>query len=632
MKQKSLFRSGVSSLLMGATFLMLLGMFSCNTANNGDETGKQKDKKKSEITLNFSHTPAEGGTLEAKIGQTSKNNGVKIEKNASTIVTFTAKAKQGYKIGKWTGVIEGENEGEETATANAGANINVTVTFVKENGKKDIESVSFDTPVVTSTPKTGNKEQVVVFNVTHKEFDVPTPAKYIDAVITRVDGKDFPENAKIKIKYELTLKGEATASTATESEEYTVPANKKTIYGSEIFSGSVKHTQLNAQHVGATETFTITIELPSDATENIVVKNVSGLFVATNATEYEKKLGETSFTVLGVKRLGSVSFKDVETVEVDTNPAKRSVKFVVEYPADFDAKTGEYIDAVLTLGDGTKDFPVGTKIKTTYKLGAGTPSTPVDYEVQANTKKIFGHTLFVTGVKRTKLNPNHIGAKETYDIEITFPESAGEDEYKFNVESALFESENADNVKKSLGKQIIPVRGHELSTLTYATTKACTNVASDATKATKEVEYTIKYPEKFALPRETQYIDSLITLKDGAKFPVGTKITVTFTSKNNKNPPVAVTCPEFTVGADVTSLFGSEICGQKDDHSTINKLLKDELQTFNLKVVFPSEANAEKYELAIQTGAYKEKTSAQALFIRNLGKAHEIAVSGFGRD
>ncbi|MGP1440931.1 MAG: hypothetical protein ACTTJ3_09380, partial [Treponema sp.] len=625
MKQKSLFRSGVSSLLMGATFLMLFGMFSCNTANNGDETGKQKDKKKSEITLNFSHTPAEGGTLEAKIGQTSKNNGVKIEKNASTIVTFTAKAKQGYKIGKWAGVIEGENEGKETATANAGANINVTVTFVKENEKKDIESVSFDTPVVTSTPKTGNKEQVVVFNVTHKEFDVPTPAKYIDAVIMRVDGKDFPENAKIKIKYELTLKGQTTALSAIESNEYTVPAGKKTIYGSEIFSGSVKHTQLNANHVGCKEKYTITIELPMDETKDIEVKNVSALFTSETATDVEKSLGETTFTIKGVKRLEEVTFKGIETNEDDTKPAERKVEFKVEYPADFYAETDEYIDAVITLGDGTKDFPVGTKIKTTYKLGAGTPSTPVDYEVQANTKKIFGHTLFGTGVKRTKLNTSHIGATETYSITITFPETAAEDEYTFKVESALFADENTEDVKKSLKKQGIPLRGCELSSLTYTTTKACANVAGDATKAKKEFEYTIKYP-KFAMPAYPQFIDTIIKLEGGKKFPKGTKITMTF--NNGAASPVY----EVTEESGVALLFGSLIAGQ-EERSGLNADLKEATQTFKLLIELPAEVNEEKYGVLIQTAVFKKnKVSEDPDPVRFIHTAHKIEVSGYGRD
>ena len=462
MKQKSLFRSGVSSLLIGATFLMLLGMFSCNTANNGDETGKQKDKKKSEITLNFSHTPAEGGTLEAKIGQTSKNNGVKIEKNASTIVTFTAEAKQGYKIGKWTGVIEGENEGKKTATANAGANINVTVTFIKENEKKDIESVSFDIPVVTSTPKTGNKDQKVVFNVTHKEFDVPTPAKYIDAVITRVDGKDFPENAKIKIKYELTLKGQTTALSAIESNDYTVPANKKTIYGSEIFSGSVKHTQLNANHVGCKEKYTITIKLPMDETKDIEVKNVSALFTSETATDFEKSLGETTFTIKGIKKLESVTFTDVNVEDNGTEMAIRKASFKVEYPTEFDGETGEFIDAILTLKDD-KPFPNGTKIslQCTINKDVTLPPIPYTYTISdENTKKIFVQRKLFGPVEGKHPPLDTLFSTEEYKFTITLPEAAKDDVYEVNVEYALFATNDAEDVKKSLGKTGFKIKGY----------------------------------------------------------------------------------------------------------------------------------------------------------------------------
>lgn len=305
--------------------------------------------------------------------------------------------------------------------------------------------------------------------------------------------------------------------------------------------------------------------------------------------------------------------------------AERKVKLVVKYPEDFYAKTGEFIDAVLTL-DGDKEFPKDTEIKLTYKLnGNAYPGGEQTYKVQSTgVKKIFGHKLFTTPQQpRTQLNEHHINATEDYDITVIFPETATEDTYTFKVESALFADATTEAVTKSLGTTTAKVIGHELSKLTYTTTTAPINSATDnANKDKKEFAYKIEYPQ-FAMPDPKQFIDSIITLKDDVVFPQGTKIVLTF----NDNPA----CAEYTVSeAGVKKLFGSLIAGQTT-RSGLNSDLKGATQTFKLLITLPASATEAKYNLIIQTGVFATndaKTDVTAT--RVIEPKYEVEITGYG--
>lgn len=490
MKQNNLFRSGARSLIMGTTFLMLLGMFSCQNSrstkpddNNGKKekieitysvvgengtltarlqgatgdlapspvkvekdstvvftakpnkgfkvkswkkdgnpvSGKPENSytlkninknvdvrvefEKDEITITFSSTPKEGGSLTAKIGEVEKHSGDKIERDDRTVVSFMAKANEGYVVGEWTGVLEGANKGVKTANALAKGDINVTVTFVKgedPNAKKKAEitfvsikkiewdkanktikfknpiskditigdvqlkakstngsipetmvkaikiepkdpqtdklklgkgesttlivtseetetlesakvevivrvitpltKVDFTKPVVTSKDAK-NKEQEVVFEVKYPEFELSTKKEYIDAMITRTDDDSFPEGAKIKVKYESKAKGDVAFTQGLESPEWTISGNNVyDLFGCYPFNkGMIKHTELNKNHIGLTERYTMTITLPETVTKDIEIKVISALFADSYSFRPKQELeGKAIFTLKGV--------------------------------------------------------------------------------------------------------------------------------------------------------------------------------------------------------------------------------------------------------------------------------------------------------------------------------------------
>ena len=494
---------------------------------------------------------------------------------------------------------------------------------------KGPKEVKFE-PATTVTPvaNTANMKQTIVITAKYEDNFEVLANKFIGSYIAREDGGDLPVGAKIKLDYVFTPKG-GVASPAQHSPEYTVLAGKKKIFGCEIFpgpSGTINHQELHAGHVGATEVFTITIELPATVTSDIKLVNYSMLFDKKDESDTTKgrELGKTEFTIKAVKTLkeNDVTFTEPEVKHEQNEPAKRTVKFDVQYPEDFCAETGDYIDAVLTLGDGTKDFPQDTVIKLTYKLN-GSALPEQTYTVPASTKKIFGHKLFnvPTTVERTKLNKKHVGAKETYEITVTFPEGASDDMYALNVVSGLFADANAEDVKVKLGEKTINVIGHELSKLTYTDTEACKNL-DEPTKSRKEFTYTIDYPQ-FAMPDPKQFIDAILTLEGGKKFPKDTKITVTFNG---------TALPVYTVAevAGADKLFGSVISGQAT-RSGLNANLKGTKQTFKITIELPSTATEATYNLVIQTAAFeKDKVTENPEPIRTIGEAHKITISGYG--
>ena len=515
------------------------------------------------------------------------------------------------------------------ATATTGKTLG-KVEFTLQGVKvyKGPKEVKFEpATTVTSKEKTGNQTQTIVITAKYEDNFEVLANKFIGSYIAREDGGDLPEGAKIKLDYVFTPKG-GVASPAQHSPEYTVLAGKKKIFGCEIFpgpSGTINHQELHAGHVGATEVFTITIELPATVTSDIELVNYSMLFDKKDESDTTKgrELGKTEFTIKAVKTLkeNDVTFTEPEVKHEQNEPAKRTVKFDVQYPADFCAETGDYIDAVLTLGDGTKDFPKDTEIKLTYKLNGGALPEQT-YTVQVGKKKIFGHELFAQiNPPRTKLNKNHVGAKETYEITVTFPETASDDVYALNVVSGLFADATTEDVKVKLGEKTINVIGHELSKLTYADTEACKNL-DELTKSKKEFTYTITYPQ-FAMPNPKQFIDAVLTLEGDKKFPKDTKITVTFNG---------TALPVYTVAevAGADKLFGSLIAGQTT-RSGLNADLKGATQTFKITIELPLTATEATYNLVIRTAAFaKDKVTENPDPIRNIGEVHKITISGYG--
>ena len=99
MKQNNLFRSGVRSLIMGTTFLMLLGMFSCQNSRSTKPDDNNGKKEKIEITYSV---VGENGTLTARLQGATGDlapSPVKVEKDST--VVFTAKPNKGFKVKSW---------------------------------------------------------------------------------------------------------------------------------------------------------------------------------------------------------------------------------------------------------------------------------------------------------------------------------------------------------------------------------------------------------------------------------------------------------------------------------------------------------------------------------------------------
>lgn len=147
----------------------------------------------------------------------------------------------------------------------------------------------------------------------------------------------------------------------------------------------------------------------------------------------------------------------------------------------------------------------------------------------------------------------------------------------------------------------------------------------DGNKRLGETKFTIKYPQKFALPNPAQFIDGIITLKDGNKFPKGTKINVAY--NNNGNPY------EYEVKAEggEQTLFGISLSGN-GKHSDLDKLLKNENQEFKIKITLPGTATADTYTVVIKTGAFKTDAITDVTPIRIIGEEHEVVISDYGKE
>ena len=445
------FRSCV--LLIGATFLILFGMFACNNPN-----AETTEVEKVELTF---YVEGGVGNLTAKIKDATNNlsaSPAKIEKGAT--VVFTVVPADDYKVKSWkinNTVVQGQTENTYTIT-NIDKNIDVKVELKIK--KKLLEKVDFDNISVTSKAKTGNKRQDIKFNVAYPKFELHDTKKYIDAIISRPDGKEFPVGTKFRIKYEYMSKDGA-SGTPLLSNVYTVVAGTKEIFGSQAFIDPLKHTELNATHIECKEVYTIGIELPKEQVEDIEIEVVSALFSTESAENAESVLGKTKITIKGIKKLESVTFKDVKVEDTGTEKAVRKASFKVEYPLDFDGETGEFIDAILSLKDG-KPFPKGTKIALKYKFNNDVelPMFPYEYTIlDDKTEKIYVQRKLFAPMEGKHPPLDAIFATEDYSFTITLPEEATDDVYEINVEYALFATNEAQDIKKSLGKVKFEIKG-----------------------------------------------------------------------------------------------------------------------------------------------------------------------------
>ncbi|MGP1521157.1 MAG: InlB B-repeat-containing protein [Treponema sp.] len=180
MKQTKLFKSGISTLFMGATFLMLFGMFACNNPNTGN-SGEEKLK----VTFGVDGV---GGSLKAKVkGEstyaTDGAKGVEVEKGKK--ITFTAEPEQNYKVKMWL-------DGMQDVTAQATGTDKVT--FVLTVSKATAIKVKFE-----STGGKGAETVKVKFSVDGDGGAIEAEIVETKETLTNgADGADVPKGKNVK--------------------------------------------------------------------------------------------------------------------------------------------------------------------------------------------------------------------------------------------------------------------------------------------------------------------------------------------------------------------------------------------------------------------------------------------------
>ena len=361
------------------------------------------------------------------------------------------------------------------------------------------------------------------------------------------------------------------------------------------------------------------LDLDKGDTANIVIKS----------KETDKlKSATVEVTVHVANPLKRVFFSKFTVSDPITTSAERVVKFDVTYPSKFELPVSEeFIDSILTL-KGNANFPNGTKIvlksKRTLKDNSEELLPESTFNISnTTTAKIFGHTIY-GAVPRATLTDKHHGAKESYDLIITLPEIATDDEYEVIVEYALFADKDTENVKRSLGKSKFKIRGYEIQKVTPTVTVPCINVASDATKATKEITYTITYPD-FSW-KEGQFIDSIIKMKDDTSFPEDTEFTVTI---DNGAPSESYKIS----GADVKKMFLSVI-SHKNEHPSLEASLKEKTETIKLTIKLPASATNQNYVLTTQSVVFDSNinTDVEQTPLKTLGEPIDLTITGFGKE
>ena len=456
MKQNNLFRSGVRSLIMGTTFLMLLGMFSCQNSRSTKPDDNNGKKEKIEITYSV---VGENGTLTARLqGATgdlapssvkvekdstvvftakpnkgfkvkswkkdgnpvsgkpentytlkniNKNvdvSGDKIERDDRTVVTFTAEPNEGYVVGEWTGVLEGANKGVKTANALAKGDINVTVTFVKGED-----------------PNAKKKAEITFVSIKKIEWDKANKTiKFKDPI-----SKDITIG-------DVQLKAKST-------------------------NGSIPETMVKAIKIEPKDPQTAKLKLG---------KGESTTLIITSEETETLESAKVEVIVRVITPLTKVDFTKPVVTSKDAKNKEQEVVFEVKYP-EFELSTKkEYIDAVITRTDDDS-FPEGAKIKVKYESkakgdvaftqGLESPEWTISGN---NVYDLFGCYPFNKGmIKHTELNKNHIGLTERYTMTITLPETVTKD-IEIKVISALFADSYSFRPKQELeGKAIFTLKG-----------------------------------------------------------------------------------------------------------------------------------------------------------------------------
>lgn len=252
----------------------------------------------------------------------------------------------------------------------------------------------------------------------------------------------------------------------------------------------------------------------------------------------------------------------------------------VRYPKDFNVPAGKYVDAKISAPSGKK-FPKGTKIEVTVRKdghfgGQQEPEVKKNYEVSTtNVETFFGGKDIFGG--RSKLDATYKDKNCNYNVKIELPVGADKLE-GVTVTFGLFADATADNVDTELGKFTLTVPGYELEKLTSFTASSVTKESSGKYKVT----LTAKYPsfDTDSEKLKNKFIDSIITLKDGIKFPKNSKITVKYNGYIDG---------EYTVTNDVVKIYGKDLFkAQNNKHTPLNAGHSGLTETFDLTIEVPN--------------------------------------------
>lgn len=225
-----------------------------------------KAKPQDEVTLTYEVVDNNGGSLKVKYGTPTATidapaSGQKIPKNSQ--VKFTAIPSQDYEVESWEGVTGNAKQNEVTVTALN--DLNVKVKFKKTTPSNTDWKITFTDIEIKEVDE--HSKRKVTFSVKYPEFTLPSPAPFIDSIVSLDGDTAFPKDTKLTLKHTFVLKN-GTENAPIISNLYTVTNDNVTkIYGSKIYGENNPKKQLSDEHIGATEKYELDIELPPSATE-----------------------------------------------------------------------------------------------------------------------------------------------------------------------------------------------------------------------------------------------------------------------------------------------------------------------------------------------------------------------------
>ena len=173
--------------------------------NAGDRVTKVKITSNVDVKVTFKKIPKQfnvtfsscpKGTLKAEVNGNSFNGG---NVNEDSIITFTAKANNDYKVDKWTiaggEIKEGGNAGDEVTKIKVTADVNVKVTF-RDPKYARVTFPKLD-EYLSSTAKDNEINHIEIFEL--KDTDVMSENKNTPSPLAAVLTK-YP-NKKVAIKF-----------------------------------------------------------------------------------------------------------------------------------------------------------------------------------------------------------------------------------------------------------------------------------------------------------------------------------------------------------------------------------------------------------------------------------------------